>query len=166
MNAHSLLGVRVKVLDDSGCVLGDMRIVGHDRLGERVNDILNLHHIEFLLAFFVDAQVSDGEQCDSSWRLRRFLVVRHYIQELLQSSMFYQVSAEGVRVPHEVSKGSGSVGSGLLLLVSEEVHEKRHAGLEVLVEHIIVESSVSDCEASELSGVPVGVSAAVDGSAD
>ena len=73
-----------------------------------------------------------------------------------------KVFAEGIRVSHKVTKGAGSVGSGLFFRVFQELNKEWHARPEVLIQYIVVEPSVTHCEASKLPGVPIWILAAID----
>ena len=77
--------------------------------------------------------------------------------------MLDQVTAESVGIPHKVTQSTCGISSGLLLLVSQELHQEGHTRLEVLVQHVIVEASVTNREAGKLPGVTVWVSATLDG---
>lgn len=76
--------------------------------------------------------------------------------------MLDQIFAQGVRVPHEVAKCSCSVGSCFLLLILEKVDKKDDARSEMLIQYVVVETGITNSKAGELTGVPVGISAALD----
>ena len=80
--------------------------------------------------------------------------------------MLDQVSAEGIGVSHKITKGSGCVGSGLLFLVSQKLYKERHTRLQVLIQDVVMEASVSYGEASKLPRVSIRVLAALNGRRD
>jgi hypothetical protein len=132
-------------------------------LSEGVNDGSDSHIFEDLPALFVDTQVANTEESNPSGTLRRTLVVSHYIQELFKSSKLDQILAESVGVSDEVAQSTCCIGSGLFFLVLQEIHKQRDTWFEVLVEHIVVESSISHSKASELPSVSIRISAALNG---
>lgn len=75
-----------------------------------------------------------------------------------------QVSAESIGVPDEVSKSTCCIGSGFFFLVSKKFDQEWNTWLQVLVKNIVVESSITNSEASELPGVSVWVLAAFNSS--
>ena len=77
-----------------------------------------------------------------------------------------QVSTESIRVSHEVAEGSSCIGSSFLFLVSEKFNQKRDTRLQMLIENVVVEPSITNSEAGELSGVSIRVLTALDGSSD
>ena len=88
----------------------------------------------------------------------------HNIQELFESPVSDQILAEGIRVSDKVTQSSSCIGSSLFLLVFQEVNEKFDARAKMLVQDLVMESSVSDCKASKFPGVTVGILAASYGS--
>jgi len=78
--------------------------------------------------------------------------------------MVDQVLAQAIGVTDKVSESSSSIGSCFLFLILEEIYQQGHARSKVLIEDIIVEASVSHCEASKLPSVLIRVSAALNGS--
>jgi len=122
--------------------------------------------LEFLAALPVYAQVANGEESDSSRRLGWPFVVSDDIKKLLECSVFDEISAQCIGISDEVAESTCSIGSCLLLLISEELNKERHAWFQVLVEDVIVEASISNGEAGELPRVPIWVPAALDGRGD
>ena len=80
--------------------------------------------------------------------------------------MLDQITAESVGVPNEVAKGSRGVGSSLFFLVSKKLNKERNTRLQMFIEHIVVEASISNSKASKLPGVSIRVSAALNGGRD
>lgn len=77
--------------------------------------------------------------------------------------MLDQVSAQGVRVADEISESACSIRAGLFFLISQQLHEEWHTGLQMLVKDVVVEACISDGKARELPGVSIGVSATLNG---
>ena len=61
------LVVHVKLLNNPRSIFDDLRVVCRGCLGERLNDGSNHHLLELFSALFVDAEVADGEESNSSW---------------------------------------------------------------------------------------------------
>lgn len=131
-------------------------------MAERLNNVPDLQIFQSLATLLVHAQVADREERDATRRLPRTLIVLDNVQELLKSAMLDQILAQGVAVTHEVTESAGCVGPSLFLLITKQLDKQDHAGTQVLVENVIVETSVTDREAGEFPRVPVGVSATLD----
>ena len=75
-----------------------------------------------------------------------------------------QIFAQRVRVADEVSQSTSSVGSSFLLLILQEFDEELDTRPEMLVEHFVVETSVSDCKACKFPRITIWISATFNGS--
>ena len=80
--------------------------------------------------------------------------------------MLDQVSAERIGVSHEITKGSGCVGSGLLFLVSQKLYKERHTRLQMFIQDVVMEASVAHSEASKLPRVSIRILATLNGRRD
>ena len=72
--------VHVELLDDSCGVFDNLGIIGCRSLRERLDNLSYHHLLELFSALLVNAQITNGEQSDSSGRLRRPFVVRNHVQ--------------------------------------------------------------------------------------
>ena len=54
-------------MDDSSCILDNLRVVGGSSLSEWLNDGSDEHLLELFSAFLVNTEITDGEKSDSSW---------------------------------------------------------------------------------------------------
>lgn len=68
-----------------------------------------------------------------------------------------QILAEGIRVSDKVAQSSGCIGSSLFLLVFKKINKKLDTGTQMLVQDLVMESSISNCKTSKLPGVTVGI---------
>ena len=80
--------------------------------------------------------------------------------------MLDEVSAQSVGISHEVAQSSSSVSTSFFFSIFEQFNKQGHTWLEMLVEDVIMEASISDCKASKLSCVPVWVLATLNRSGD
>ena len=136
-------------------------LVGIGRvLCERLNCAADPHIFKGATTLLVDAEVADRKESDAPWRLRWTNVIGNDVKQLLKSSVAYQILAEGIGVPDEVSKGTSRVSSRLLLRVFQKINEKFDAGPQMLVQHFVVEAGVSNSEAGKFARVTVRVLAA------
>ena len=83
----SLSVVSVELLNDARGVLDDLLVGLRRVLSERLDDAADAHLFERPAALLVDAEVANGEEGNSTWRLRRTLIMSNYIEELLKSSV-------------------------------------------------------------------------------
>ena len=95
-SSSSLLVIIVQLLDNARCILDNLLVGLRRVLSEWLNDPTDAHVLQSPSALFVDAQVTNGEQSDASWRLRWPLIVGHHIQQLLQSPMSDKIFAESI----------------------------------------------------------------------
>jgi len=77
-----------------------------------------------------------------------------------------QILAESIRVSDKVAQSSSCVRSSLLLLIFEQIDEKFDTRAQMLVQDLVMEPGIADCEAGKLPRVPIRVLAARDGSLD
>ena len=155
-----MIVISVEFLDDAGRILDDLLVSIGRVLSEWLNDATDSHLLQCSATLLVHAEVANGEESDAARRLRRTLIVRDNIKELLKSSVADQILAEGVRIANKVTQGSGGVCSRLLLLVFEEVDEEFDTWTEMLVQDLVMETSVTHSETSKLSSVAVWILAA------
>lgn len=158
--ARSLIVISIELLDDAGGILDDLLVSLWRVLSEGLNDTSDAHFLKSPSALFVNTEISDGEQSDTAWRLRRALIMGNNVKKLLESPVADKILAESIRVANKVAKSTSCVSPSLFFLVLEQVYEKFDTGAQVLIQDFIVEASVSNRKAGEFPCVPVWVLAA------
>lgn len=153
--------ISVQLLQDAHRVLHHLLVGGWRVRAERLDDLSDVQIFKGFSALSVHTQVANREQSDAARRLAWALVVLDDVEQLLQRAMLDQVLAQSVGVADEIAERTSCIGSSLLLLVPEQVDQEHHARPQVLVKHIIVEASITNGKAGELTRVPVGIPAAL-----
>ena len=103
LKSVSLGVISVELLNDARGVLYDL-LVGCGRiLSKWLDDATNTHLFKSPAALFVHTEVTDGEEGNTAWRLRRALVVSYDIQKLLEGSVADKILAESVGIADEVA---------------------------------------------------------------
>lgn len=72
--------------------------------------------------------------------------------------MLYQVFAKGVRIANKIAESTCRIRPGLFFLISKKLHQENHTRSQMLIKHIVVETSITNREAGKLTGVSVRIS--------
>lgn len=94
------------------------------------------------------------------------MVTCNYIKQLLKSLVLDQISAKSVRVSDKVTKSTSSISSSLLFLIFQEFDKELDTWSEMLIQDIIMETSITNSKASKFPCVSIRVLATGNSSLD